>query len=88
MMKSARWRCRVCGLDGLEPPWGEDNASPTYALCACCGVELGYQDASLAGIRRYRPQWLARGARWDNPHELPDRWDLEKQLRQIPLECR
>lgn len=45
--KNASTFCRVCGLDQDENPWGEDNASPTFDICACCGTEFGYHDFTL-----------------------------------------
>jgi len=50
--------CRVCGYNNLEPPWGDDGKSPTYDYCPCCGVEFGYQDACIEGIKSYRKKWL------------------------------
>ena len=77
-------RCRVCGLLQSEPPWGPDGKCPTYDFCACCGVEFGYGDASLAGIRNWRQKWLAEGAKWDAPELKPANWDWQKQLSHVP----
>ena len=76
-------RCRVCGLLQSEPPWGSDGKCPTYAYCSCCGVEFGYGDASPEGIRRWRENWLASGANWNDPKEKPANWDLQEQLSHV-----
>ena len=70
----------------MDPPWGVDGCTPTYDFCVCCGVEFGYQDASLVGARRFRTDWIARGAPWSEPRERPGWWILEEQLRMIPQE--
>lgn len=56
--------CRVCGYEPEEPPWGEDGCTPSFEICPSCGVEWGYQDATDAGVRRYRAAWLANGGNW------------------------
>jgi hypothetical protein len=82
------YRCRVCGFEEPVPPWGEDGATPTFDFCDCCGVEFGYADSSLAGIRRYRERWLAEGAKWHSPQYKPEGWMLEEQLQHIPIQFR
>ena len=89
MQLDERYYCRVCGLEEEEePPWGEDGMSPTHDACVCCGVEHGYEDARLEGVRHYREQWLANGAKWHDPKFKPANWDLEEQLRHIPEKYR
>ena len=88
MQLDERYYCRVCGLEEEDPPWGEDDMSPLYDFCVCCGVEHGYEDSSLKGVRHYRELWLASGAKWDNPKFKPEDWDLEEQLSHIPGEFR
>jgi hypothetical protein len=78
--------CRVCGLDQLEPQWGEDGKSPTFNICFCCGVEFGYEDATLTAIRSYREKWFLAGALWHKPRYKPEGWNLEEQLKDIPAE--
>jgi hypothetical protein len=80
--------CRVCGLPQDEPPWGDDGVTPTFNFCDCCGTEFGYQDATLAGIRRKRETWLEGGAQWHRPRAKPEAWNLEAQLAGIPAEWR
>jgi hypothetical protein len=75
--------CRVCGLLQGEPPWGEDGASPTYGYCPCCGVEFGYGDASLSAVRRWRENWIATGAKWDQPEFKPVNWNMQEQLLSV-----
>jgi hypothetical protein len=81
-------RCRVCAWRNVVPPWGADGRSPTYDFCPCCGVEFGYQDFSAVGARRFREDWIARGAAWATPAARPASWSLDLQLRQVPEEFR
>jgi len=77
-------RCRVCGLEQSSPPWGEDGRSPTFDICDCCGVEFGYEDSTLVGVREFRAAWLKRGAPWFRPEARPPGWSRESQLEQVP----
>jgi len=64
VVQSTCYHCRVCGLRQESKVWGEDGKSPTFEMCACCGVEFGYEDSNLKSIRRYRENWLAEGHKW------------------------
>jgi hypothetical protein len=88
MPESEELNCRVCGFAEATPPWGQDGKTPDFDYCVCCGVEHGYQDATILGARRYREKWISEGAKWDNPTLRPDTWDLESQLRQVPDDFR
>ncbi|PRX63213.1 hypothetical protein B0I32_111207 [Nonomuraea fuscirosea] len=72
--------CRVCGLLQATPPWGDDGRSPTWEICACCGTEFGYQDATPAGVLRARQAWTAKGYPWFQESERPPGWRAEDQL--------
>ncbi|OCG77231.1 hypothetical protein A9G42_01005 [Gilliamella sp. Nev6-6] len=76
--------CRVCGLEQSEPQWGIDGESPTYNICECCGVEFGYEDSTLIGIRTYRDKWIKSGAKWNCVKYQPISWSLNKQLANVP----
>lgn len=80
------WHCRVCGYGLDETPWGEDGMSPTYDFCPCCGVEFGYGDATIEGIKRWRSSWLKKGASWEDPSRRPFGWTRERQLALVPVE--
>ena len=80
--------CRVCGKIQEDPPWGEDEKSPTYDICDCCGTEFGYGDCTLKAIIANRKSWIAEGAKWKYPEEKPANWSLEEQMRNIPEEFR
>lgn len=69
--------CRVCGNVQLDPPWGEDNNSPSFDICDCCGVEFGYGDCTLKAIHASRKRWLENGANWKYPQNKPVEWSLE-----------
>jgi hypothetical protein len=80
--------CRVCGLRQADPPWGEDGRTPTYEICSCCGVEFGYEDSRPESVRRYRTEWIRKGAEWFTPQDRPAVWDMEQQFNNIPPEFR
>jgi len=82
------YHCRICSWKLDEPPWGEDDHTPDFTFCPCCGVECGYQDASSKGIYAYRQRWLQAGATWLYPEVKPSGWDLDEQLRHIPVPFR
>jgi hypothetical protein len=86
MHSDASFRCRVCGVLNLDPPWGTDGRTPLYEFCPCCGVEHGYQDATPAAARRFRGDWIAAGAPWDEPSLKPEGWDLTDQLSYVPVQ--
>lgn len=77
--------CRVCGLYIENAPWGYDGMSPTYEICPCCGVEFGNDDYTIESVKTYRTEWIKRGANWFTPKEKPNNWNLEEQLKKIPL---
>lgn len=85
-MKMNDHNCRVCGLYFDDLPWGEDNNSPTYEICPCCGVEFGNEDYIIETTKQYRQKWLREGANWFEPKEKPKKWDKEEQFKNIPQE--
>lgn len=78
--------CRVCGFDQGFAPWGEDNKSPTFDICDCCGVQFGYEDCDLKYVKLFRKNWIEKGAAWSFPKVKPSNWSLEEQMKQIPEE--
>jgi hypothetical protein len=78
--------CRICGLNQHEYPWGEDNKTPSFGICACCGGEFGYHDSTLEAIREHRKLWLLKGGKWSEEKEMPSSWSLEEQMNNIPIE--
>jgi hypothetical protein len=88
MPNDADYRCRVCGWLHAEPPWGLDGRTPLFEYCPCCGVEVGYQDATPVGARRFREQWLSKGAPWSEPEQRPADWNIDEQLKRAPAEFR
>lgn len=82
--KESAFFCRVCGLDQQEYPWGEDNDSPTFDICACCGAEFGYHDCTLEGIREHRKRWLSNNGKWAEEAAKPSNWSLKEQMKNIP----
>ncbi|MFI0416547.1 MAG: hypothetical protein ACH255_20705 [Candidatus Thiodiazotropha sp.] len=78
--------CRVCGFFLEDPPWGHDGKTPLFEFCPCCGVEFGYQDASLEGVKRFRDKWIKDGMKWDEGKLKPINWDCDLQFKNIPKE--
>jgi hypothetical protein len=80
--------CRVCGFSNGPDfyPWGDDGCCPTYDFCFSCGVEFGYEDCCIKGIKSYREAWIKNGTVWDNLEVKPKDWSLEEQLKDIPEE--
>lgn len=50
--KDMSYNCRVCGLDQGFKPWGEDDQTPTFDLCNCCGVQFGYEDCNVEYVKK------------------------------------
>tara|TARA_R110002124_G_scaffold278588_1_gene450669 strand:- start:1725 stop:1991 length:267 start_codon:yes stop_codon:yes gene_type:complete len=88
MLSDDNLRCRVCGYLSDTAPWGEDGKCPTYEICPCCGVEYGYEDSAVAGVKQYRQEWMASGAKWQDAKARPENWSLEDQLKQVPPDFR
>jgi hypothetical protein len=80
--------CRVCGFLHDSPPWGPSGIDPSFEICACCGVEFGYEDATLSAVRNYRMTWCERGCPWFEPQRRPATWSAEEQMKGIPEEYR
>lgn len=82
-MRSSRigLACFVCGLVQISPPWGRDGSSPSFEICACCGSEFGYEDATDAGVFRARAKWTESGYAWVEKDAKPNEWSVELQLR-------
>jgi hypothetical protein len=84
MINKNKYFCRICGLYHEDPPWGNDNISPSFDFCDCCGCEFGYEDIQLKSICSYRDKWIKEGAKWFEPKYKPSNWNLNEQLKQIP----
>lgn len=78
--------CRVCGLSATDLPWGEDEKTPTYEICSCCGVEFGNEDYTVESTICYRNKWIEEGMAWFWPKDKPVKWNKGKQFKNIPLE--
>jgi hypothetical protein len=88
MSNDELYTCRICGLHRDEPPWGPDGVSPTFEICDCCGVEFGYEDSTLDGVKRYRQEWVSGGCEWFVPKAKPDGWTWEQQKGNVPKRFR
>lgn len=76
--------CRVCGLEQPYPQYGESGRVPTFEICSCCGVEFGYEGATIAGTVRFRKAWMARGKEWFHTDKRPKDWAWKRQKERIP----
>lgn len=76
--------CRVCGLLQSPPPWGENGATPSFEICACCGVQFGYEDLTLAKVRAVRESWKRNSYQWFDERAKPDTWEASDQAKNIP----
>lgn len=89
-----KFYCRICGLEQLEAPWGDDDKTANFEICGCCGCEFSCDDYNIDVIREYRKQWLSGKLKWQNnvsyfnswfrSNIKPNNWSLEEQLKQIP----
>ena len=79
-------QCRLPSLwtSPSRAPLGADGKTPLFDYCLCCGVEFGYQDATPAGVWKYRAQWIAKGGEWDSVDQCPAEWSMDEQLKQVP----
>ena len=93
---TSRGLCLVCGLDFRncpdylpeDWPWGADGMTSSFEYCPCCGVQFGYQDSLLTGVRRCRLQWQEQGMPWSEPGEKPPEWQPVTQMAAIPPRAR
>jgi hypothetical protein len=71
----------VCGLDQAFEPWGPDGLTPSFAICPCCFIEFGHEDATDTGVATARTAWAEAGCPWRGPEsERPAGWDPLLQL--------
>lgn len=84
MRSDAHHFCRVCGYQAEDAPWGWDGMTPSFEICPSCGVEYGYEDATLVSVRRYREQWLAAGGRWSDHTVSEDGLGALERLQRVP----
>lgn len=80
--------CPICGNELGADPW-KDNY-PTYDICACCGIEFGYEDSRPTPEERksrhaeLRQDWMDRGMPWwSTITPAPIGWDAREQLDRI-----
>lgn len=77
--------CRVCGLEQDYYPWGPDCETPSFQICACCGVEFGTDDVRLSEIISRRQAWIEGNYSWFTKTKRPPNWSIG-QLSNIPKE--
>ena len=85
-------RCPACGATLDFAPWEGHSASD--AICPCCGIQFGYDDAAGGDLERrveiyeiWRHQWIENGMRWlSTSQPAPASWDPVEQLKAIEIE--
>lgn len=83
-MRPTESTCPVCGYQGLiEPPYDALGCA-SFEICPCCGVELGYDDATRTHLE-LRERWIAAGMKWwSTTRPAPVDWDPAAQLVAAP----
>ena len=76
--------CRVCGYTLKVSPWGEDEQTPSWEICPCCGTEFEYEDNTIKSVKIKRTDWIKKGEKWFDEKENPNDWSFEKQKTLIP----
>ncbi|MBX2827816.1 MAG: hypothetical protein KTR22_06620 [Flavobacteriaceae bacterium] len=77
------YNCRICGLEHSSPIWGDDNVTPSYEICHCCGGEFGNDDYTIESIVRYRNRWVTSGLIWFYPKDKPRNWNFSEQILNV-----
>jgi hypothetical protein len=83
MMPNVFYICRVCGLEQKNPPWGSKGDKPSFAICACCGSEFGYDDATAEAIQLARRAWVKSKFDWFIEEAKPTKWNADIQLKNL-----
>lgn len=85
MTSVKKYKCPVCGYDGLnEVPYNETGGNASFEICPCCNFEYGFDDYSEGEtFASYREKWLKNGAKFSDSEIQPLEWNLEKALEQI-----
>jgi len=75
-----KYRCPVCGFDGLrEEPFNSSN-EPSHEICPCCGFEFGFDGGNDQRIfTKFRQNWINNGAKWFMPGLKPQDWDKKNK---------
>lgn len=77
--------CRICGYKySIDSPTWYDDETPSHDICICCGVQFGYEDDTYQGVVEYRNYWIKNGSKWFIKKYMPENWDLQTQLNNIP----
>ena len=86
-MKNENYICPICGYDGLEEPVYDEIGEASCEICACCGVEFGFDDFDFKNLTfdTVREKWLKDGAEWFDKKAKPKNWNLEEQLKNLQL---
>ena len=83
---SLRFKCPVCGWNGLEHLPSFPYSS--HEICACCGTQFGLDVVDDKDIVSVRKAWLDEGALWFD-HEVdvnprkPENWNVIMAKSQI-----
>lgn len=79
--------CPVCGFDYLDEP-AIDNETfeklNSYDVCPCCDCEFGFDDYQVSHAY-LREKWFEAGANFKCKSDMPENWNLEKQLANLNI---
>jgi hypothetical protein len=85
MAQAEMQRCPLCGYPGLDRPAYDEYGCSSFDICACCGVQFGYDDSRTPHLE-LRRRWLARGAPWHYARDPPPAgWSPIEQLKEAGL---
>jgi hypothetical protein len=77
--------CPACGYELGFKPW--NGRRPSEAVCGCCGIQFGYDDADPEGrdgvYLAWRRQWVTEGMPWWSPNGPTKGWDPVRQLERV-----
>ncbi len=79
--------CPVCGYPDLDEPAYDQNGSPSFDICPCCGYQFGHGDPkTLVGKKNFLRNWIRMGTLWSYPSAKPSNWDVKRQLQGIGMD--
>ena len=77
--------CPACGYELGFEPW--DGPLPSEKVCACCGIQFGYDDAEPerreSAYLEWRKDWVAEGMAWWSSTAAPEGWNPVEQLARV-----
>lgn len=83
-MSEKHYICPVCGFNDLEESPFDQQGTPSYEICSCCGFEFGFDGANNQIVfTDFRHRWIKNGTQWFIPKLKPKGWDFKSQLSNL-----